>query len=605
MKVFLHLLSLLVILPFCQAEAQRSVEPDPFTWIAIDDNGNTIDPDKYRDVPKEKKQVGIFYFIWHGCHGYDVPTNHDDVVPPRAKDKKSPYNLQDIVNANPDNPEYGPWNVMHHWGEPYLGYYVMNDEWVIRKHAQLLSDAGVDVIFLDVTNGIAYIPVVKRICETYIKMRKEGSNTPQFAFLMNGNADNVFSDCYDEIYGQGLYKELWYKWDGKPLVLCDPDSIRNPEKKNFTFRHSWFMENIERADRWFGKGRSRGEDKWPWGSRYPQEPGLHKGKVEFCCAAPATHPVANIGRSFDVTTNSEPEVPQPGKGIFFRAQFERALSFDPSFLFFTGWNEWTAQRQIAKRKNEAGFLGHITDIGETYFVDQYTHEFSRDIEPLNGDFGDNYYYMMADFIRQYKGVKPLPTYSDYNKIRIDGTFRDWKKVEAVYADYRGDTFHRNHYGWGSVGKYVNETGRNDIILSKVTNDGENLYFYVATDSKLSPCTDHQWMQLFIHVDGAKSWEGFDFAINRKGISDGKTLLEKSEGGWTWTEIQEVKMQADGKEIEIAVPLKVLGITDPSQFTVDFKWIDNAASDGNIQTCMRDGDSAPDGRFRYRYKFSKK
>jgi len=106
------------------------------------------------------------------------------------------------------------------------------------------------------------------------------------------------------------------------------------------------------------------------------------------------------------------------------------------------------------------------------------------------------------------------------------------------------------------------------------------------------------------VDGAKSWEGFDFAINRKGISDGKTLLEKSEGGWTWTEIQEVKMQADGKEIEIAVPLKALGITDPSQFTVDFKWIDNAASDGNIQTCMRDGDSAPDGRFRYRYKFSK-
>ncbi|MCF0173079.1 MAG: hypothetical protein HUJ91_05045 [Bacteroidales bacterium] len=55
-------------------------------------------------------------------------------------------------------------------------------------------------------------------------------------------------------------------------------------------------------------------------------------------------------------------------------------------------------------------------------------------------------------------------------------------------------------------------------------------------------------------------------------------------------------------IEIAIPLKDLGITDAKSFSVDFKWVDNAASGGDIQTCMRDGDSAPDGRFRYRYKF---
>ncbi len=41
----------------------------------------------------------------------------------------------------------GPAHAMHHWGEPYLGYYVSNDEWVIRKHAQMLSDAGVDGCF--------------------------------------------------------------------------------------------------------------------------------------------------------------------------------------------------------------------------------------------------------------------------------------------------------------------------------------------------------------------------------------------------------------------------------------------------------------------------
>jgi hypothetical protein len=35
---------------------------------------------------------------------------------------------------------------MHHWGESAFGYYRSDDPWVLRKHAQMLSDAGVDVI---------------------------------------------------------------------------------------------------------------------------------------------------------------------------------------------------------------------------------------------------------------------------------------------------------------------------------------------------------------------------------------------------------------------------------------------------------------------------
>ena len=55
-----------------------SAEVNPFTWIAIDDNGNQIDPDlkRYQSAAgRSSKQVGIFYFLWHGCHGYDVPAN--------------------------------------------------------------------------------------------------------------------------------------------------------------------------------------------------------------------------------------------------------------------------------------------------------------------------------------------------------------------------------------------------------------------------------------------------------------------------------------------------------------------------------------------------
>jgi hypothetical protein len=60
-----------------------SAEVNPFTWIAIDGQGNTIDPDKsgYKDASKRtKKQVGIFYFLWHGCHGYDRGANYNECM---------------------------------------------------------------------------------------------------------------------------------------------------------------------------------------------------------------------------------------------------------------------------------------------------------------------------------------------------------------------------------------------------------------------------------------------------------------------------------------------------------------------------------------------
>ena len=42
---------------------------------------------------------------------------------------------------------------MHYWGEPLYGDYLSTDPWVIRRHAQLLSAAGIDTLIFDTTNG--------------------------------------------------------------------------------------------------------------------------------------------------------------------------------------------------------------------------------------------------------------------------------------------------------------------------------------------------------------------------------------------------------------------------------------------------------------------
>ncbi len=60
--------------------------------------------------------------------------------------------------------------------------------------------------------------------------------------------------------------------------------------------------------------------------------------------------------------------------------------------------------------------------------------------------------------------------------------------------------------------YTNNTGRNDIVEARVARDNKNVYFYVRTDSLLSPRSDKNWMVLFVDIDRDKNtgWEGYDF-----------------------------------------------------------------------------------------------
>ena len=588
-----------------QKPALVTAEMNPSLWVAVDALGRTIDPAQYKSkTERGDKTVGIFYFIWMGSHGYDQAANWGELRPPSATDVNSPYDIQKLLDADMVNPAFGPEHAFHHWGEPYLGYYVANDEWVIRKHAQMLTDAGVDVLFFDVTNSFTYLDVVETICEVYTEMREEGNDTPQFAFVTNSNPNATALTVYRNIYLKGVYKDLWFKWEGKPLLLCNPDEASSTIKNFFTIRHSWYLYNNSSIDTWFGDG----EDKWPWGGLYPQQAGMHNGERECVSVMPATHPTSNIGRSYNVENNVQPgsSAQKSGEGIYFKSQFERALSLDPKVLFFTGWNEWVAQRFISHNGGDY-MLGRPLSPGGSYFVDQYNHEFSRDMEPLRGDFGDNYYYQLADFIRQFKGVDAQPVYKRIDSIKVDGTMDEWPYVQAAYADDQGDIVHRSHFGYGRVGTLTNMTGRNDILETRVTNDGINVYFYVKTATAISSYKNSKWMRLFITVKGnesAEQWEGFHFVVNNTVNNDKTTQLESCTGDWNWTKKTDIQYAVKNNEMELAIPMADLGITNPNEFTLDFKWIDNAVNDGDIQECLSDGDSAPNGRFRYRYQFKK-
>lgn len=598
MKGFLLLCGLLIAnVVYSQTASKQLISSDKAdTWVGTDALGRKVVTGTHGGTIRKDRYVGIFYFLWAGAHGYDnyePETLPDEGIRPKLPgDTVSPYDNSKLLAANPEHPAYGPEKSFHYWGEPYFGYYLPDDEWVIRKHAQMLSDAGVDVLIFDATNTAIYLPQVTKIAGCFRALRKEGKSTPSFAFIVNSGPLKTVQRLYDSIYKKGLFKDLWFYWKGKPLLLCPPEGLDAETKDFFSSRQTWAWS---KESDWFGDGK----DKWTWLDHTPQSYGWHesKDKPEEISVSIAEHPVTNIGRSFH--DGKEPDVKNPGKGLYFAEQWKRALAVDPEFIFVSGWNEWVAMRfSDGSAKN---FMGKPIQKGDTFFVDEYNPEYSRDAEPVKGAFNDNYYYQLVDNIRKFKGARNLPIYKKTAKINIDGKFLEWKTADAVYKDDEGDTFHRNHAGWGRIKAYVNNSGRNDITETRIISDKDNVYFYIKTASPLTPYTSLNWMHLYLKVNlkSTTAWEGFNFIVNRKPVNGHTTSVEKSTGGWNWQSVAKINYAVYKNELELAIPKKALGITGDA-FTIDFKWDDNSVSKGDAMQWLDQGDAAPNARFCYRY-----
>ncbi len=90
-------------------------------------------------------------------------------------------------------------------------------------------------------------------------------------------------------------------------------------------------------------------------------------------------------------------------------------------------------------------------------------------------------------------------------------------------------------------------------------------------------------------------------MNRTGVSEGTTWLEKNAGGWRWTKVASVRFRVAGNELQLAVPRTALGLPEgTTRIGLDFKWADNLQRPGDIMDFYLSGDAAPDGRFMFRY-----
>ncbi len=597
-----------------QEEAMERSRMIQGAYSFTDDLGRT--PELTTSKASDKKYVGIFYFLLSEGGGNAKANNATRVF------EKYPDAL-----TNPKR--WSKVQTGYYWGESVYGYYDMaDDKYVLKKHAQLLSDAGIDTIIIDYTNACVngvenaltdhYKKILIPLCDTWMEIRKNGGKTPQITFLMtwsdNGAAAG-FAHLYEDLYSNPDYADLWFNWDDKILVVGSGNDISAEYHDKFEFRQAWPFYAPPDVP-----------NSWPWLSVYPQEPGFtedndcevvavsvaqnwHEGisKKEFCFFSDRDEDGNFIAQGRSFTYGNKKLLKNPisdeydsRSGANFQQQWDRAIELDPDFIFITGWNESSSARFIS---DDQPVLGK--------FCDQFTTEFSRDIEPtLEGDLKDYFYCQMVMNIRRFKGfdapMKVSDEESGANKsISIGGDFSDWESIALYYGDNNDDTAIRNAGGYGTL-KYENTTGRNDFKTTKIAYDDENIYFYIETTAPISPYTDPNWMNLYIGIlsedckirEDLPNWEGYQYVLNRNNVASDLTRLERSKGGWDWEVANDfIPYHIDSNRMEIAIPRSSLGLQNSgNNINIMFKWADNIDSGGDILKFYQDGDTLPNGRF---------
>jgi len=355
------------------------------TYMKQEDGGITATPAEGNhlglDITNKTDLVSICYSIWF-----------DAILGKSGGTVDNWYNVSEAL-AGTQN--WGPSPQFHYWAKPALGYYSSSNTEVIRTHMTQLYTAGVDFIILDLTNAHdGYLGTsdwtnfiqkpMDALLGTIMEMRTEGLGTPYVVLWVGDwvgeSKGPLYQKLYDEYYAQDQWEDCFVYWDGKPLLLTaytQPEDFPLKDKDLFTVRSMW---------NYLSKSRPEGQWSYMARSNYKQYAVGPDGSPEQMNIATAAF------RHY--MTWADTADGRQG-GLFWHAQWLSAFEIRPKIITLSWWNEWTAQRLRL-------------DNGEYVFVDNYNQEYSRDIEPMEGGHGDQYYKWMIEYISAYKNHEKCP-----------------------------------------------------------------------------------------------------------------------------------------------------------------------------------------------------
>lgn len=562
---------------------------------------------------KEKKYVGIYYFMWHGYHTQKI---YDT--------SKILEKYENGIVGNPENPLWeidpassvydasvSPNSAFHYWSEPLYGYYNSEDEWVARKHLELLSFADVDFLLLDYTNSYIYENATKMLIETILDMQKEGWNVPQIAFMLpidSTNSANTYAEVYRAYLSNAAYADAFFTADGetnpsgKPLVTGTlNDTVAN-------IGAAWYIPL-----QWPNANGLYNDDALPWIDwAVNNVQHNHNGRMSVSIAQHtngtwSSDPYLYPGKQFFRGRGWVPTDPldngaddeNVAEGTNFQYQWDNVFNSESEvdMVIVTGWNEWIAQKQST-------LMASYHTSMRAVFVDSFNIAYSRDAEMMKGGYADNYYMQLVQNIRRFKYSSVTGGAAENERQTIDITkgSSEWTAISRVYLDAAGEVIGRNYKSVDPSLIYTDTTNRNDVVSLKMVNDGENLYIRVETKSPVTEYKegDEEWMNVYIATGASGGWENYNYIVNRRPNADGTTSVQKLNGT-ALEEVGSARYFCQGNYIFYEIPLSALGVTAGDE--IQLKITDNIQNFMNIDDFYVSGEAAPIGRINFAYKIA--
>ncbi len=272
------------------------------------------------------------------------------------------------------------------WGHPLLGDYASDNQDIVRQHAALLAEAGVDYIFLDWSNNIGTDSRTGRgnhatlfieraslaLAETYASLQKRPNISVFIGFPQDhaAAANGALQAKADQVHAQFVqnprFAPMMERYDGKPLLLvyADTPSVYQhglPPWSDPRFSVRYMTGFLTQQPALLGPGGLSRYGYWSWEDRGSQTLACRNGVAECMTVVAAWRGAGSPGRD---------------GGRTFEREWLRARRAGPHTVFLNGFNEWKQHEQPSP-------------------------EISKDIEP-SAEFGRRYLDIAREQIALFK-----------------------------------------------------------------------------------------------------------------------------------------------------------------------------------------------------------
>ena len=380
-----------------------------------DDSGEIIQP----IVPTyPSNRVGIFYLAWHAYAAQAIDTLFSSqrlVVEDVIRDPSLHFS-----NMLDDFGLYNQASGFHYHAKPQAGFYCLyrkrssensgvlddcsNISQTAETHASLLWDAGVDFVFVDLTNLSTMSPFADALglrpfevlVEEWYLLRQNGIPTPQIAAWVQATTEpDALTTHLLNTYNHPDYQDviLTHQSTGQKVMFIVGGTFQSgtPQMNELSANNILpvpMWGNLSEVD--LQSGIAGWMQPCTENSAFTTLIKPTTPCNQFYTTNSPLGTVLSVSASYQIGYASLP-MQASGRygGLTFQKQFETALSVRPDYLLINAWNEHIAQPQSNPYDpNLDGLqrsMGMNTPSGngsaDWLWVDLYGTDLSRDIEP--------------------------------------------------------------------------------------------------------------------------------------------------------------------------------------------------------------------------------